>query len=187
MAKFSDWSAAQDVKDIAERFAEHFPGVFEGFDTDGIFFFLTKKKNSKCPIRVKALGYPAYVAAGKPYIIECFERWWTVMDARQKNIAVFDAMSSIPDGGFDESSKHYGKLLQPDIKMQMRTFAATGGIPNWFENPAAKDPMERTPEEVAEDIPTVEPIPTEDEGDGTARTPVTTDDIANVGADEAAA
>jgi len=182
MAKFGDWSAAQDVKDIMERFVEHFPDVFDGFDTDGIFFILTQKKKSKVPIKVRALGYPGYVVAGKPYVVECFESWWKEMDQRQKNIACWDAMSYIPEGAFDEQSKRYGKLVQPEIKMHMRTFAACGGVPNWFENPAAKDPMERTADEIADDVPSVEPIPEEAvSGGDMKRTPVTPSDIANVG------
>lgn len=181
MAKFGDWSAAQDVKDIMERFVEHFPGVFEGFDTDGIVCIITKKKKSKMPIKVRALGYPAYIAAGKPYIVEAFEVWWKVMDQRQKNIAVFAAMSHIPEGGFDEQSKQYGKLVRPEIQMHMQTFAAIGGVPNWFDNPAAKDPMKRTEKEVAEAAPTVEPISAEDVKASPKRTPVSVKDIANLG------
>lgn len=183
MAKFGDWSAAQDVKDIAEKFVEHFPGVFEGFNSDDIFFFLTKKKKSKMPIKVRALGYPAYVAAGKPYIFEVFEVWWKEMDIRQKNISVFSAMSHIPDGGFDEQSKHYGKLVRPEIQMHMRTFAAVGGVPNWFENPAAKDPLYRTEKEISDDVPTVEAIPAGTTKGAAKRTPVSAKDIAEVGGD----
>jgi hypothetical protein len=183
MAKFSDWSTAQDAKDITERFVERFPDVFEGFDADGIFFIQTQTKTSKVPVKVKALGYPAYIVAGKPYVVEVFEKWWKEMDDRQKNIAVFDAMSFIPDGGFDEQSKHYGKVTQPEIKMHMSTFAATGGVPNWFENPAAKDPMARTAQEMSEDVPVVDAI-TED---SVPRTPVTVDDVADVGSADAAA
>jgi hypothetical protein len=179
MAKFGDWSAAQDVKDIVERFVAHFPGAFEGFDAEGIFFILTKKKKSKVPIKVKAIGYPGYVVAGKPYIVECFDSVWTDMDTRQKNISCWDAMSHIPEGGFDEQSKQYGKLVLPEIKMHMRTFAACGGVPNWFENPAAKDPMQRTEREIYEGVPSVGAIP--ESAIALKRKPVLMTDIASVG------
>lgn len=177
MAKFGDWAGAPDVKDIMEKFLERYPRMFEGFNTDDIFFILTKKKKSREPIRLRAVGYPAYVVGGKPYIVEVFEVWWKTMEQKKKNLAVFHAMCAIPDGGFDEKSKYYGKKLQPDIKIYLREYAASGGIPNWMENPAAKDPMERTPEEVAEDDPTVEAIPEED---AIERTPVTQEDVESV-------
>jgi hypothetical protein len=85
-------------------------------------------------------------------------------------------MCAIPNGGFDEQSKMYGKIRQPDFKMFMQEFAASGGVPNWEENPAAKDPMEQTAEEVAKAIPIVEAIP----ADGVERKAVTATDITSV-------
>lgn len=184
MPKNSDWSTAQEARDISERFVDRFPDVFEGFNPDDIFFIQTQKKKSKQPVKMRALGYPGYVVAGKPYVMEVYDVWWKDMDQRQRNIAVFDAMSAIPDGGFDEQSKHYGKLLQPEIKMHMSTFAACGGVPNWFENPAAMDPMDRTQEELSDDVPVVDAI--DDDDSPPERTPVTVDDVASVGSSAAA-
>jgi len=174
MGKFGDWGGAPDVKEIMEKFLEQYPTMFEGFNTDSMFFFMTQKKKSKEPIKVHAVGYPNYAASGKPYIVEVFEVWWKAMNQKKKNLAVFRAMCSIPDGGFDEKSKYYGKKLQPSIKMYMREYAACGAVVNWMENPAAKDPMERTADEVEDDVPDVEAIPKEDDIE---RNPVTQEDI----------
>jgi hypothetical protein len=78
------------------------------------------------------------------------------MTPKQKNLAVFHIMCAIPEDGFTESANHYGKKIKPEISMYMREFAASGGVPNWMENPAAVDPMERTEEDVNEDLPEVD-------------------------------
>jgi hypothetical protein len=180
MALFSDWSVASDAKDIMERFLKHLPEVFPGFDVEKIHFILTKKKKSKTPVKVRAVGYPNYVFGGKPYICEVFDLWWQDMDAKRKNLAVFHAMCAIPEGGFDEQSNNYGKLKQPDIKMFMLEYAACGGVPNWMENPAAKDPMERDAEDIAKDEPVAEVIP----GEAIKRTPLTAGDVADMGEED---
>jgi hypothetical protein len=181
MAKFVDWSQDKDVQGIMERFLERFPGMFEGFDPSRIGFLMTAKKKSREPIRLHCVGYPFDVfCSSKVYIVEVFKGMWSKMDAKKRNLAVFRAMCAIPDGGFDEQSRHYAKKLQPEIRMFMKEYAACGGVPNWMENPAAVDPMERTSEEIAEDVPAVEAIPEEPEAKGAkkvTRVPITKDAI----------
>lgn len=179
MPKFADWSAAQEVKDIAERYLETFPAIFEGFNLDLIHFVMTKKKKSKEPIKVHAVGYPAHLFM-HPYVVETFQTWWKDMTPKQKNLAVWRAMCRIPNSGFDELAKLYGRKLQPEIQMFMMEYAACGGVPNWMDNPAAQDPMSRTAEEVKKSIPQVEVIP----GKKADKTPVTADDIAEAGEGE---
>lgn len=177
MPKFVDYQSDKEAKDIMERFLERFPGMFDGFDVKKIGFLLTMKKKAKEPIRLHCVGYP-YDAfcTSKVYIVEVFKAIWSKMDQKKKNLAVFKTMCAIPDGGFDEGSKHYAKRLQPEIRMFMKEYAACGGVPNWMENPAAADPMERTSEEIAEDVPAVEALPEETE----QRVPVTKDAVEEV-------
>lgn len=177
MPKFGDYSSGQEIRDIMEAFLDRFPQMFEGFDANQIFFIQTEKKKSREPIKVRAVGYPMYVLASKLYIVEVFGLIWKEMDQKKKNLAVFKSMCAIPDGAFDEQSKQYGKKLQPDIKMYMREYAASGGVPNWMDNPAAKDPMERTAEEVSDDVPGVDPIPAKQK---VTRKPVTKADVESV-------
>jgi len=176
MAKNSDWGSGKEVQDIAERFLERFPEMFEGFNVGMIHFVMTQKKKSKVPLKLHTIGHPAEVFVGRPYIVESFELWWRDMNQKQKNQAVFGIMSLIPQGAFDDTSKYYGKKRQHEIKMTMMEFAAFGGVPNWFENPAACDPMERNASEIQGDIPVPEAIPS----DGVSRQPVTHEGIANV-------
>jgi hypothetical protein len=173
MAKNSDWGSGKEIQDIMEKFVEKFPGMFEGFDVNMIHFIITEKKKSRVPVKVHTAGHPVEVFAGRPYIVEAFDLWWKEMNQKQKNQAVFGVMTEFPPGAFDDTSKYYGKKLQPDIKMSMIAYAAFGGVPNWYENPLAKDPMERDADEIAEDVPVVEAIPE----DGVPRVPVTSDGI----------
>ena len=99
------------------------------------------------------------------------------MDSKRRNLAVFHIMCAFPEGAFDEESANYGKLKQPDIKMFMTEYAACGGVPNWMENPAAKDPMERDADDIANDAPVAEKEP----GKDIKRTPLTADDVAEIG------
>jgi len=169
MAKFVDYAGGREVQDVMEKFLEKFPQIFEGFDTDRIGFVLTKKKKSKIPVRLVQVGYPMDVFTNKTYVVEAFEKWWATMDQKKKNLAVFHIMCAIPEGAFDEQSKNYGKKLQPEIKMYMKEFAASGGVPNWMENPDAEDPLGRTLEEIRNDIPKT--------GDDVERSPVTKESV----------
>jgi hypothetical protein len=172
MAKNSDWGSGKEVQDIMEKFVDRFPEMFEGFNVGMIHFINTQKKKSNVPVKVHTVGHPQEVFVGRPYIVEAFDLWWKEMDQKKKNQAVFGAMTLFPAGAFDDTSKYYGKRLKPEIQMTMREFAAFGGVPNWFENPAAADPMERDEASIAKDVPTPEAIP-----DDVQRVPVTADGI----------
>lgn len=179
MPKFTDYESETEVRDIMEKFLERFPGMFEGFDTSKMGFVMTAKKKSKVPVKLHTIQYPVDVfCSSKVYIVEVFKKWWKQMDTKRKNMSVFRAMCEIPEGGFDESSKYYGKKLQPEIRMFMKEFAACGGVPNWMENPGAADPMERSAEDVAANVPAVDGLPVrpvEEETD--ERVPVTADTV----------
>lgn len=179
MAKFVDFYSDREVQDIIEAFLEKFPTMFEGFDATKIGFVTTKKKGKKTgpALKLHKVAYPQNVWLSKAYIVEASEAAWKRLDPKKKNLSVFRTMCAIPMGGFDEQSKAYGKVLKPDIQMFMREFAASGGVPNWEENPAAKDPMEQTAEEVAKNIPAVEALPADD---GVQRKAVSVDDVTSV-------
>ena len=179
--KFADFEACPDVVEIMEAFLERFPQVFEGFDVVEVEVILTKKRTSRVPITLKAVGCPCYLFM-KPYVMEVHEDWWKDMDTKKRNLAVFHVMCQFPEGAFDEQSKNYGRKLKPPIQMFMEEFAAAGGIPNWMENPAAADPLEATDDGDDEDA-----IPDDGEGDGVERKPVTAETIATVGTPEGAA
>lgn len=172
MAKFVDYAGGREVQDIMEKFLEKFPQIFEGFDTSRIGFVMTKKKKAKIPIRLVTVGYPLDVFTNKTYVIETFQAWWEKMDQKKRNLAVFHIMCAVPEGAFDEESKAYGKKLQPEIKMYMKEYAASGGIPNWMENPAAIDPLDRTLQEIADDVPETEADAASEEDD-VERSPIT--------------
>ena len=181
MAKFVDFYSDRDVQDIMEAYLERFPTMFEGFDTVKIGFVTTKKKNAKQDgkkaIKLHQVKYPHNVWLGKVYICEVLESPWKKLDSTKRNLAVFRTMCQVPTGAFDESSKMYGKTLKPDIQMFTREFAAAGGVPNWEENPAAKDPMKQDAVDIAKATPVVEAIPAED---GIDRKAVTDADIVSV-------
>lgn len=180
MSKFVDFYSDREVQDIMEAFTERFPTMFEGFDPSKIGFVTTKAKKGKKGgpvLKLHKVGYPQNVWLSKAYIVEGQEAAWKKLDDTKKNLSVFKIMCAIPLGGFDEQSKAYGKILQPDIKMFMREYAASGGVVNWQENPAALDPMKQTAEDVAKAIPVVEAIPADD---GVDRKAVTAADVTSV-------
>lgn len=157
MAKFVDFYSDREIQDIMDAFIQKFPKMFEGFDPTKIGFVVTRKKRSRKPLKIRRVSYPMSVWNPKAYIVEAFEASWKKLNQKTKNLHVWRVMCSIPVGGFDEQSKAYGKVLKPDINIFMREFAATGGVPNWEENPLASDPMEKTAEELAKVIPEVVP------------------------------
>lgn len=139
MARFTDYTISPEVTDIMEAILEAYPGVFQGFDLNMLGCIITKKKKSRKPIRLIPVGYPRDVYCDKAYIVEVFEKLWNDLSQKKKNLAVFHIMCSIPEGGFDESSKQYAKKRKPDYELYAEEFAVAGGIPNWMENDDAKD------------------------------------------------
>jgi len=190
MGKIPDWVVATDVADIMESMADHFSQMFEGFDVGGVDCIMTTVKRPKAKaVRLIARTYPDIIFhTDKPYIVEVFDQNWEKMTQTQKNLAVFHVMCAVPVGGFDPESEFYAKKVKPDIVMYMREFAASGGVPNWMENPMAQDPMARTAEDVAKDVPAFseeeDPLPSGDgDGDrdgGVKRVPVTPSGVAAV-------
>jgi hypothetical protein len=185
MAKDVDFYSDREAQDIMEAFLEKFPSMFDGFDVSKIGFVTKKAKKGKKgknvsgpSLKLVKVGFPYSVwMPSKTYIVVGSEAVWKNMDQKKKNLSVFRIMCAVPMGGFDEQSNNYGKIMTPDIKMYMREFAASGGVPNWEENPAAKDPMEQTTEDVIKAIPHIEAIPP---SDGVERKSVKIDDIASV-------
>lgn len=138
-----DWETCAEVTDIMEEFLEHYPQVFPGFDVNEIAAITTKNKRSKKPIRLVTIGYPRSTVCDRAYIVEVFDEKWKEMDKRRHRLAVFHVMLQIPEGGFDTESTRYGKRKKPEYELFMEEYAAAGGVPNWMENPAASDPIEK--------------------------------------------
>ena len=174
MAKFVDFFSDRETQDIMEAYLERFPTMFEGFDASKIGFVTTKKKGKKASgpaLKLHKVGYPHNVWLAKVYIVEGSDGVWKKLDQKRKNLNVFRIMCAIPQGGFDEQSKAYGKIKKPDIQMFTLEFAASGGVPNWEDNPAAKDPMDQTSDQVVSSIPIVEAIPAESDDTGVVSGP----------------
>lgn len=183
MPRFEDFKSDPEVLNIVERFLKKYPRVFEGFNVDEVGFILTQKKKGppKQPIKVRSVTYPNFVFACKTYIFETFEKKWADLTKKQRNIAVFHAMCSIPIGGFEPASKMYGKVLKPDFQLFRQEFAATGGVADWLEDEKrARDPMEIDASEVPVPGEEEDPLPKE----GGEKHPVTVDDIAEAGSEE---
>jgi len=157
MARFTDWNTLPEVQEIMENFITRFPKMFEGFNVGHLMVFCTRKKKSRKPIRLHSISYPMEAALQKPYIVEVFDKKWGKLTPTQKNLAVFHIMCMIPQGAFDPTSKFYGRKVKPDIEMFMAEFAVSGGIPNWLENPAAKNPFEQTQATIDAVIPKPDP------------------------------
>lgn len=152
MPRVKDYHVSSEVQDIMESIVERFPSVFEGFDVSKIGVVHTKKKASRRrPLRIVCVRYPVDVWLDKTYIVEVAEKTWQDLTQKQKNLAVFHTMCAFPEGAFDESSKNYGKKKQPDYEMFAEEFAVTNGVPNWMENPEARDPFEVNAEDLEDD------------------------------------
>lgn len=172
MAKTPDYELASDVIDIVERMLEKFPTIFEGFDPAKVRAVITKKKAGR--MKLHANTYPRSVfSPGIVYFLEACGTTWKKMTDVQKRLEVFHIMCSIPRGGFDPTSKDFGKKLKPEIEMFLMEFAASGGVPNWLDNPAAADPLAQTPEGIAQAM-TVDALPA-----GVQRQALTADQVAS--------
>jgi hypothetical protein len=183
MGRFVDYYSDGEVRSIMESIAEHCPKIFEGFDANGFHFITTKKRKASKTIKLRRVSYPMEPFVGKPYIVEVFDSKWKAMDQKRKNLSVFRVMCAIPNGGFDNQSKNYGKVIRPEIEMYMLEYAASGGVPNWMENPLAKDPLERSADDMAKDLPVIDAIPSEEGSSGEGKSlkmPVTPQVVASV-------
>jgi len=171
-AKISDYVVSPEVTDIMERIIKSCPTVFSGFDIEAIGSVHTKNKKvkgNKPPIVMKPVKYPFDVWMDKTYICEVADDTWQSMTDKQKNLSVFHVMCSVPDGAFDEQSKNYGGKRRPDYVMYAEEFAVTGGVPNWMENPDARDVFDARAkddlERVAVTLDGIANIPSDDSDD----------------------
>ena len=141
MSKETNYRIGGEAVEIMERILQKFPKVFPEFDMNqiGTIFLCNKKITGKNPVQVKPVGFPAEVWANKVYIFVVYDDEWQTLSQKQKNLAIFKAMCSIPDGGCDPESKTYGKKRKPDYEMYAEEYAVTGGVPDWMNNPAARD------------------------------------------------
>ena len=154
MPKLSDYEVRPEVTDIMEQMIEGFPNVFEGFDVNLVLASHTKgKENDKKPLRLVAVKYPHSVMTDTVYIIEVMDDTWMKLSQKQKNLAVFHIMCSVPPGAFDPESKKYAGKRKPDYEIFAEEFAVSGGIPNWLENDVeSRDPIDVANGDVAEEI-----------------------------------
>jgi hypothetical protein len=176
MSKFVDFVPDSEVRAIMEAILTRFREIFEGFDLAKVGFVKTKKKGNQ-PIKVHRVPYPYNVWISAVYIFEIFSGCWNSMDQPSRNKVVFKYMCSIPPGGFDDQSNSFGKILKPEIKMFLREFAASGGVPNWEENPNVADPMTLTVSSIKASMPRVDALPPPD---GISRRAITSNDVADI-------
>jgi len=175
MSEYTDWRQDPEVQNIMDRYVEKFPEVFEGFDPQGIHVTMTKGRKQPL-MRLHSIRHPIHVLVRRPYVLDVNDDEWQKLAPRQRNMAVFSVMCAIPQGGFDPNSDYYAKKVKPDIQMHMLAFAAFGGVPNFLENPAAIDPLERDADDVQVSIHAAGGA-----ADGISRMPVTADQIADAG------
>ncbi len=127
-----------EVKDWMNRIIDYYPkNKFTGFEPEQMQAIFTKgKKGKKGKLsRVVPIKYPYDVLIkDKVYIIEVKEGIWRTLTDRKKWLAVLHIMCHIPEGGFDEMSKEYGKKKKPDYEMFKAEFEASNGHPNWLED-----------------------------------------------------
>ena len=100
------------------------------------------------------------------YFVEVMDDTWRDLSQKQKNLAVFHIMCSIPQGGFDPESKKYAGKRKPDYEIYAEEYAVSGGVPNWLEN----DVESRDPVDVANGMM----------DDDIERVPVTKEDVAAI-------
>ena len=140
MPKVENYEVVSFILDQMEKIAAAFPVAFASFDVNQVGAVMTKDKKSKRAAKLHPIKYPDSVwIPGKVYIVEVFHENWAKMDDKQKNLSLFHLMCSIPSDGFDPTSKDYAKKRRPDYEMFREEFAVTGGVPDWMDNPGARD------------------------------------------------
>lgn len=145
MPKVTDFYVTNEVVDIMEKIIDTFPQYFSNFNTSLVQTVFTKKKKSanNKVFKVHAVRYPVSVCADdKTYVVEMFDENWKKLPENKKYLQVFRMMLYIPEGGFDVTSKQYGKIKKPDIDLFMRELEVTKD-PNWQEADAVPNILEK--------------------------------------------
>lgn len=174
MAKAPDYDVGNEIIDIVERTVDRFPAIFDGFDPGKVRAVITKGKRGRMKIHPNRFPFNIFTT-GFVYIFEACGKTWEEMSDKQKRLEIFHVMCAIPRGGFDQTSKDYGRKLKPEIEMFLMEFAASGGVPNWTQNPSAKDPLELEEEELEKAV-LVEILPEQIP----VRQPLTADQVVSV-------
>lgn len=178
MPRNTDWEYAEPIRDRFERVLDTFGDIFEDVRLDKVsFLWLTGKRKVKRVVQVKAAKFPDYTEHGFVYFVLVHRDRWEALASHQQNLAVFRALCALPDGGFDETSKFYGKVQKPDYEVYWLEFCASGGVLNWMEGDGsgASDPLAM----VEDDLVVPDETTNEERGeDGTVRTPVTAPGVA---------
>lgn len=169
MSKETGYHIDRDVEDIVDEIMLKYPKVFSYFEPNKIQSVILENKKSKKPIKIIPVKFPYDISCTKTYFFIVYDECWKDLNQTQRNIAVFKAMISIPEGGFIEEEKNYAKIRKPDYELYAEEFAVTGGVPNWLENPDVKDPLADT-----SDPDDVNRVPVTDEQ---LQGGITTDDV----------
>lgn len=185
MARFTDWHVLPEIQETMEKFVKAFPDMFQNFNPGQLLVYCTHKKNSRKAIALRSISYPMEAAIGRPYIVEVFDKKWAKLNQAQKNMAVLHVMCAIPDGGFDPSSKYYGRKVRASIEMY--SFEAdvcrVSGVYNWEDENTVRDPLDASANGVMAQavIPGIDPdedaIP---DDNAVKRVAVTPETIANI-------
>lgn len=183
----AEWKEGKEVRDIVERIVGYFPEIFEGFDPEGIYYFILPEKKTKSRYDAAKLvnfTFPTLLATQKPYMISVSGLTWNDLNDRQKNTLVFRLMCGIPYGGFDINSEMYAKKIKPEVNMHLMELAVTGGVVDWMDASGADDPLSVTEDKVRDRIDCIHHGDTGDAlpamGGDAVRTPVGADSLSGV-------
>lgn len=153
MPKKTDYEVRNDVVTIMETMIDKFPGVFSGFDTTKIQgVHLPDTFKQKKPITLKSVRFPYNVRDDMVYYVVVADGTWNEMNQKQRNLAVFHTMCSVPEGAFDPESKNYARVRKPDYELFAEEYAVCGTV-DWMTNEDAIDPLDAEAEEDVEREP----------------------------------
>lgn len=132
MAKFNDFSADVEVRDIAEKLQKKYP-MFEKHDLDKVYFARIRAKDCKEVCKTAAFGFPADSVVPYIYYVLTFENKWNLLSNEQKIAAVFQQLFSMEEDGFDVNSNKYGRVKRRDVAEYSEVLCAVGMRYDWAE------------------------------------------------------
>lgn len=141
MAKFKNWEADVEAKEIAEKLIEKYPQLFRHVDLSKVFFSRVLSKKSAIPTKTVSVGYPASIFCPNVYFVNVFGDCWGTLEPAQRNLAVAQSLYSMHPNGFEESSSKYGSVVKPDVVTFLEVTCMAGNIPNWLTNASSVDPL----------------------------------------------
>ena len=117
-----------DLKDVVDKLKEAFPEKLSHIQSDRILYLCFSKRSSETKGRIGPIRSKYSVFFKKhEYLLEIHKESWLAYDIPRRLYVVLHELCHIPEGGFDDQSKEYKKVIKHDIQ-DFRELVRTYGV-----------------------------------------------------------